>query len=493
MRPARRQRARGHHRFLIGVVVSCVLLGLVSCTGESPEAHRSGPPSPQAGPPAQVWVTTADGRSALSRRPAVSFSSRPANGLRVAVDDSRRYQHFFGVGTSMTGASAELIDGLREPDKAQVMAQLFSREHGIGLSLLRQPMGANDFSVGSYSYDDPPPGESDPSLENFSLGRDATHVLPLVREAARLNPSLAVVLSPWSAPGWMKTSGSLVGGSLSPDHVDEYADYLIRTVQAYDAAGVPVQGMTVQNEPSYSPPGYAGMTLSVDQQRDLIDNHLAPGLAAAGLDPHVWALDDNFDRWPEADALLSDPQTRANLYGVAFHCYRGGVSALKSLRDRHPDIPVAVSECSGGDWTSSFGDDLRWDAQTLLVNGIRNGASWLVKWNAVLDPSGGPTNGGCQDCRGLLSIDPASGVLDHAPAYYALGHVGRFVTPGAQVIASTTYGDGSIETVAFENPDGSHVLLALNSADVERSIRVTADDRSFGYSLPAGAVATFTW
>ncbi len=373
------------------------------------------------------------------------------------------------------------------------MSELFSRRQGIGLSLLRQPVGANDFSMGSYSYDDVPPGQSDPALDRFSLGRDATHVLPLVREAIRLNPSLAVVISSWSAPAWMKTSGSLVGGSLAPEHADAYADYLVRTLQTYDAAGVPVQGMTLQNEPSYSPPDYAGMTLSVDQQRDLIDTYLAPALDAAGLDPHLWALDDNFDRWPDADALLSDPETRPDIYGVAFHCYRGDVSALREIRDRHPDLPVAISECSGSDWTSRFAADLRWDAQTLLVHGIRNGAAWLVKWNAVLDPTGGPTNGGCQDCRGLLSIDPDTGTVDHAPAFYAWGHVGRFVTPGAQVIGSTTYGDGSIETVAFQNPDGSHVMLALNSDDADRSFRVTSGDRSFAYSLPPGALSTFKW
>lgn len=479
---------------LVGVVVLCLLALLLSCDGGVPEHPRSERHAPGATlPRAQVWVTTADGRSPLSRRPDLRFSTGAPDGLDITVDDQRRYQHFYGVGTSLTGASAALLNGLPAAARARVMTGMFSRRHGIGMSLLRQPLGANDFSLGSYSYDDVPPGESDPGLARFSLGRDATHVLPLVREARRINPSLAVVASPWSAPAWMKTNGSLVGGSLAPEHTDDYAHYLVRSLEEYAEAGVPVQGITVQNEPSYSPPGYPGMTLGVDQQRDLIDNHLAPALAAAGLSPHLWALDDNFDRWPDADALLSDPGTRANVYGVAFHCYRGDVSALKEIRDRHPDLPVAISECSGGDWSTGFADDLGWDARNLVVHGIRNGASWLVKWNAALDPAGGPGNGGCQDCTGLLTIDPDTGAVEHSAAYYAWGHVGRFVTPGAQVIGSTSYGRGSLETVAFQNPDGSHVLVVLNSGRTDRSFRVTSGDGSFGSSLPPGALSTFTW
>ena len=194
--------------------------------------------------------------------------------------------------------------------------------------------------MGSYSYDDVPTGQSDPNLSRFSLGADAGTVLPLVREAAAIAPSLAVVLSPWSAPAWMKSTGALVGGTLRPEDADAYARYLAKAVQAYAAAGAPVRGLTVQNEPSYSPPGYAGMTLDQGQQRSLLVDRLPAALRAAGVSPHVWALDDNFDRWPQADALLSDPAVRAAVTGVAFHCYSGDVSALRELR---PGTPASRS------------------------------------------------------------------------------------------------------------------------------------------------------
>ncbi|MGZ4503099.1 MAG: glycoside hydrolase family 30 protein [Nocardioidaceae bacterium] len=487
-----------------------VALGVTAACGGSPAGAPHGPstrpptsasplkdspsPLPRTRPRhAEAWVTTADGRLRLSHRPALPFGSPASPGLDIHVHDGQRHQHFFGVGAALTGASASLLRALPAPARRRAMDDLFDRHSGIGLSVLRQPLGASDFSRGSYSYDDVPQGQSDPGLTRFSLGRDATEVAPLVRAAARTNPSLAVVLSSWSAPAWMKTSDSLVGGTLDSRDADAYARYLVRSVQAYDALGVPVHGLTIQNEPSFSPPGYAGMLLSVDPQRDLIDHHLAPALAAAGLAPHVWALDDNFDQWRQADALLSDPTTRSHVYGTAFHCYRGSVSALRRLRARHPGLPVAISECSGGAWSPGFGSDLRYEADTMLVHGIRDGAAWLAKWNAALDPSGGPTNGGCQNCRGLLTVDPRTHTVRRGAAYFALGHVGRFVTPGAQVVGSTTHGGHSVESVAFRNPDGSHALVVFNGAQARRSFRVDWHGRAFRAGLPAGALATYTW
>jgi glucosylceramidase len=169
------------------------------------------------------------------------------------------------------------------------------------------------------------------------------------------------------------------------------------------------------------------------------------------------------------------------------------VSALKDFHSRHPDVPLAISECSGGDWSPNFASNLRYDVETLLINGIRNGASWVSKWNVALDPSGGPANGGCTNCRGVITIHPQAGTVSFNEAYYAFGHLGKFVTPGAQVVSSTTYGDTSIETVAFRNPDGSHVLLVLNAAQRSSRFAVSDRGRSFDATLAAGATATYTW
>lgn len=388
----------------------------------------------------------------------------------VVVESDRRYQQFWGVGASLTGSSAVVLDTLSPSRRMRVMRDIFDRRQGIGLSILRQPLGGSDFS-----------------------GNDDSHVLPLLREAARINPSLAVEVSSWSAPASMKTTGSLVGGTLRADAYGRYARHLVSEAQRYRDAGVPVRGLTIQNEPSYSPTDYPGMTLDVDQQRALVRDHLGPALERSGLGLHLWLLDDNFDRWRDADALLSDPATARYAYGVAFHCYRGDVSALRDIRTRHPRTNVAVSECSGGDWSRGYGDDLRYEARTMLTEAVRNGASWLVKWNLALNPQGGPRHGGCRGCRGLVTVDPGSGTVTRSAGYDAWAHLGRFVVPGARVVASTVRHEKPLDVVGFANPDGSHVLVAYNAGRGPTAFTVGADGRSFRYLLQAGSLATYTW
>jgi glucosylceramidase len=180
-------------------------------------------------------MTTADGTSTLAQRPAATFQSGipPGADAEVSVNTREQAQRFWGVGASLTGASASLINGMEPAGRKQLMAQLFSSD-GAGLSVLRQPLGASDFSLHDRSYDGVPRGQTDMALRRFSLGSDAGNVLPLVRLAQRLNRSLMVVATPWSAPGWMKTSGNLIGGTLRPDMGEPYARYLVRTLQAYE-------------------------------------------------------------------------------------------------------------------------------------------------------------------------------------------------------------------------------------------------------------------
>ena len=483
-------------RVLLTVPLTMLLTTAMACAGgpNGTQAAPSQPSSTGAGQQVLVWMTTADGTSALAPRPAATFQpgDLPGTDVVVLVNARERYQKFWGVGASLTGSSAALINGMAPAGRKQLMAQLFSRTDGAGLSVLRQPLGPSDFSLSNKSYDPTPPGQTDEFLRRFSLGSDARTVLPLVRQAQRLNRSLMVVATPWSAPGWMKTSADVIGGTLRPDMGEPYARYLVRTLQAYRDAGVDVRAMTLQNEPNFSPPGYAGMTLSVSQQRQLLDEHLAPALSAAGLKTGVWGLDDNFSRASDAAALVADPVTGANLAGIAFHCYKGSPADMRQFHDTHPKVPLAISECTGGDWETNFGKALQYDVRNLLIAGIQGGAGWVTKWNVALDPSGGPTNGGCGGCRGLVTIDPKTGAVTRNSDYWALGHLGRFVMPGADVISSTSYPDG-IETVAFSNPDRSHVLLATNARRSEVSFRVHADDSWFRYTLPARAVATFTW
>jgi glucosylceramidase len=440
----------------------------------------------------RVWLTTPDQAHLLERRPDIAFDEAPAP-LSVQVDDRRQFQAMDGFGASFTESAAVVMQGLTADARSEVMRRLFDPASGIGLSFLRQPMGASDFALDNYSYDDVPGGMSDLSLVAFSVARDDAAVVPLLREALGWNPQLAIMATPWSPPAWMKSSRSMIGGTLDPAAHEAYAGYFVRFVQEFAARGIPVSTVTVQNEPHFSPTGYPGMLLSPAQEAEFIGRHLGPALAAAGIATRIMAFDGNWDGAPRALQVLADPVARPFVAGTAFHCYAGSPSRQQEVRARHPDKAIYVTECSGGGWSPDFATNLRWGVHTLLIEAVRNWASTVVTWNIALDQHSGPTNGGCQDCRGVVTVDTATGRVAYNVEYYVLGHASAFVCPGAVRVASTNHGEGSVETVAFRNPDGSSVLVALNSGPEPLSFRVRWPDAGFRWTLPAGAVATFVW
>ncbi|WP_223165861.1 glycoside hydrolase family 30 protein [Lentzea indica] len=209
-------------------------------------------------PQVRVWVTTPDRAELMHERPRVTFGTAPSTQPTIVVDPGRGYQSVDGFGASITDSSAEVLTGLSPAVRADTMRKLFDPVRGIGVSFLRQPVGSSDFTAAQehYTYDDVPAGQTDFPLRHFSVQHDEAKILPLLREAKRLNPRLKVMATPWSPPAWMKTGNSLVGGQLKDDPkiYDAYARYLVKFVQAYTAAGVPIDFLSVQNEPQNRKP-----------------------------------------------------------------------------------------------------------------------------------------------------------------------------------------------------------------------------------------------
>ena len=476
------------------------------------------PPAAATEPTAHVWVTTPDGALKMSDRGAVSFRAGGSDALTISVDPSRRYQTMDGFGASITDSSAHLLARLSERKREATMRSLFSPSDGNGLSFLRQPMGASDFVAGDhYTYDDMPPGRTDYRMRHFSIAHDRAEILPLLRRALALNPQLKVIGTPWSAPAWMKTNQSLIGGRLidDPRIYEAYARYFVEFVEAYERAGVPVYAVTVQNEPqNRRPSGYPGMDLPVAQHAKLVE---AVGLAfrAARIDTKILGYDHNWSTHPDDIASTppgEDPETeypatllssRAGrwLAGTAFHCYAGDPSRQTELQRAFPDKGIWFTECSGSHGPNDppaqfFSDTLKWHARNLVLGVTRNWGKTVVNWNLALDPSGGPHNGGCDTCTGVVTVGPGDSVSENAE-YFTLGHLARFVRPGAARIASTSFGttgwNGQIMDAAFRNRDGSTALVVHNENDEPRRFAVAQGGRSFEYTLPGGALATFTW
>jgi glucosylceramidase len=448
-----------------------------------------------SGPAVSVWETTANQSQLLAPQAGATFNSGGGSASQtIAVNPSTTYQSMTGFGASFTDSSAWLVAS--SPLRNQIMTKLFDPTSGIGLDFLRQPIGASDFSRSLFSYDDMPAGQTDPTLANFSVAHDNAYILPVLQQALSTNPSLTIMATPWSPPGWMKTSGSMIGGTLnSGADYQAFASYLTKFVQAYDAAGVPISLITPQNEPEFSPSNYPGSTLTASQEATLIDD-LGPDLQKAGLSTKIIAYDHNWNDTTFPETVLGDSTAGQYTAGVAWHCYAGDPSAQTTVHNAYPGKGTYFTECSGtqsANPANTFADSLDWQTENLIIGATRNWAKTVATWNMALDPSGGPSMN-CTTCTGVVTVNNSAGTATYNAEYYVLGQASKFVKPGAVRIDSNTFGSGNLEDVAFQNPDGSDALIALNADTASaHTFNVDENGQYFTYTLPAGAVATFTW
>ncbi|MEW2545589.1 ricin-type beta-trefoil lectin domain protein [Streptomyces sp. NPDC047002] len=427
----------------------------------------------------------------LQQQTPVSFQSGTGgSGTNITVDENTKYQKFTGAGASFTDTAAWLMNSsgaLSQATRTDVMNKLFSPTSGIGVSFLRNPMGASDLARNSYTYDD---GAADPSLSRFSLAHDQADVIPLTKQAKQLDPALTVMASPWTAPPWMKDNNSYNQGWLQSQYYSAYAQYFVKYIQGYQAAGIPVDYVSEQNEPTVGA-DYPGMNWNGSGLAYFAKNNLLPALQNAGLKTKVLALDWNPDSYQSFAAPSVDDaaiRNHPNFGGIAYHGYTGHIDVQTTVHNQYPDVPAFDTEHSGGTWIGNQQDE----DMNNLVDYFRNwGQSW-VKWSLAVDQNMGPHNGGCGTCTGLVTVhNDGSGQVDYTVEYYTMGQLTKFVKPGATRIDSTA--SGSLPNVAFQNPDGSKALVAYNGSGSAQQVRVNWGGENFSYSVPAHTSATFTW
>ncbi|MFC0435014.1 glycoside hydrolase family 30 beta sandwich domain-containing protein [Kutzneria buriramensis] len=487
-------------RLLLTIAVAAAAIA-VPATGRATTAPAVGsapPPNPTS---VHEWLTMPDVTTPTDTQLPLNDTVTKAP-VTVHVDGGVRYQSVSGFGAAITDSSAHVLYGLTPDARDQVMRNLFDPRTGAGLSFLRQPIGASDFAVGQdYSYDDMPAGQTDYQLRHFSIAHDEAQILPLVRQALKLNPRIQIVASPWSMPGWMKTSGSMIDGNLidDPRIYRAYALYLVKFIQAYQRAGVPVDYITVQNEPqALERKNYPGTDLPWEQEAKVIEA-LGPAIRAAGLHTKILAFDHN---WTEHPGDISSHQ-RANedpepnypydllgtdayrwVAGTAYHCYFGDPTAQTGLRASFPDKDIFMTECEGGDSSTVIGVMQNWGRSS-------------IDWNIALDENHGPHLGGCGSCNGTITVNSVTHEVTYNDQYRDLGHFSRFVPAGAVHIGSTvdtTSSKGApLTTVAFTDPDHSTVLVALNTGATTQNFTVVYGTHSFDATLPAGGTVTFQW
>ncbi|ESQ87584.1 hypothetical protein ABENE_17105 [Asticcacaulis benevestitus DSM 16100 = ATCC BAA-896] len=443
----------------------------------------------QAGP-VKVWQTNADQSQLLAQQPDIAFSKKAA-GTVITVDPKQRFQTMVGFGAAMTDASAELIrNHMTASQRDGLMDDLFGKK-GLDFSFTRLTIGASDFSGNHYSYDDMPAAQTDPNMTRFSIDAARRDVIPAVKQALAINPKLTVMASPWSAPGWMKTTDSLILGSLKPEAYPYFADYLSRYIKAMRAEGIPISLLTLQNEPGFEPDTYPGMRVEPSSRAAFIGGYLGPKFKAEGLRTQILDYDHNWDTPSSPLTVLADARANPFIAGVAWHCYAGDVAAQGAVHDAYPDKDTYFTECSGGEWAPEFDKNFAWTVKNLIIGSTRHWSKGVLMWNLALDENFGPHKGGCSDCRGIVTINSKTGEVKKNIEYYAFGHASKFVKVGAMRIASDDV-DG-LSNVAFRNRDGSLVLIVLNTHAQPGLFSVSAGGKTFSYTLPAGAAASFVW
>ncbi len=436
----------------------------------------------------EFWLTRGDGSVLLKKQPIVEFATITSDAPNIGVDETRILQSIDGFGYSLTGGSATAINKLSRPKKARLLRELFSgHKDSIAVSYLRLSIGASDLNDHPFTYSEPAAGNTDPDLHNFSLGEDRTNVVPLLKEILRINPKLKIMSSPWTAPVWMKTNKSYVGGSLRPEFYNVYARYFVRYIRAMGDHGITISAVTVQNEPLHGG-NNPSMMMSAREQAAFVRDHLGPEFKKAGIATKIIIWDHNCDNPGYPIEVLNDPGAKQYIDGSAFHLYNGDISAMSKVHDAHPDRNLYFTE----QYTSSKGDfgyDLNWHVKNVVIGSLRNWSKVVLEWNLASDPEFKPfTKGGCPICKGALTI--ADDTITRNVSYYIIAHASKFVPPGSVRISSSPSGD--VQNVAFKTPNGKIVLIVQNGGHATE-LNIKFRNKIAKLMLPAASVGTLVW
>lgn len=472
----------------------------------------------------EYGMTQDEGYVLLQEQPVLAFQeASPDLDREIAIRSPKSGLPIQGLGAAMTDSSAWVLSQLKvkNPDLYQhVMNRLFS-EDGAGFGMLRRPVGSSDYTATgeSYTYQD------DPSV--FTLEHDKKYIIPMLKEATAINPALQIMGSPWSAPAWMKTNGSLNGvtekekaagktNRLKPEGFEAYTDYFVKYIQGYAAEGITVNAVTLQNEPQFDSAHYPCMRMTVEDQIRLV-GLLGPRLQALGLDTEIFVHDHNWKLHPNdrkvvgGDAKLdpfrlvrkiySDPEVGPFVAGSAWHCYAGNAGDMKDLykklNSEFPEKKIWCTELSAWRDASQTGwhGDCTWGLKHNWLGGLEAGASVGLEWNLVLDHRYGPTTRADSLAVGLVTVNTDTWKsAKFEREFYAMAHVSKAARPGSiRLHTNVTNGGGNILVLAVQRPDGSKALVVCNQNREDRTFEVSVDKRFLKLDTPARSLLTLVW
>ncbi|MEL6348498.1 MAG: glycoside hydrolase family 30 protein [Myxococcota bacterium] len=508
------------------------LIVLLSCSRQSAPAPT---PTPAA---VRVYLTSSAGDQ--MREMGVSEAT-PAATIAILSDQKR--QVFYGVGGSLTQASAAALAEL-SPQKRRAVLDAYFGENGARYGLSRTHIASSDFSESTYTY----APEADPSLSGFSIEADRKNGLLALIKDARAAPGadFDLIASPWTAPPWMKDNNQFYdtsarrGGTLLEEHIETFANYLVAYIEAYRAEGIPIWAITPVNEPQGNGGSWESMDMSPVQQRSVV-SAISTAFQAASLDTRVLIFDQNRKEMDQyTSVILGDPTVAPAVFGTAVHWYNSTFRVYEDVLDaqhaKYPDKVIIQSEgtadslanpasCEGvclsppcgceemyiwwqndpwywqkdaTDWGWDWANDREVDhpkyapamryARDLVV-GTGHWLSGWVDWNIVLNKRGGP-NHVRNFCLAPVLVDGETDTVYYTPIFYVLQQFSRFSRPGGVVVGAAVEGPDGLEATAIENPDGSTAVHVFNDSGAAVVYQVQLGDRTIGAEIPNAALQT---
>jgi len=434
-------------------------------------------------------LTARDTGARLAEQPPPPHESGMAGLPSVTVDTSVTFQRIEGFGGAFTEAAAVTWQSLDASRRQQVLEAYFDPARGHGYSLCRVHMGSCDFALGNYAHVE---AADDMALASFSIERDRQALLPFIRAAQRVaRAPIKLLASPWSPPAWMKTTGRMNdGGSLRPECRRAWARCYVRFIESYEAEGVPIWGVSVQNEPAATQ-RWDSCLYTAEDERDFVRDHLGPELEAAGLGRvRIVIWDHNRDLMVErANTVYSDPAAARYVWGTGFHWYgEDHFDHAQQVHDAWPDKQLLFTEgCQeGGPHHGSWELGERYARS--MINDLNRWTVGWIDWNLILDHEGGPNHVG-NYCSAPIHTNATSDGYSLQSSYYYLGHFARFVRPGARRVLCTLSRQDT-EATAFRNTDGSAAVVMLNRTEQAQRVLLRIDATGGVLELPPRSIAT---
>jgi glucosylceramidase len=450
------------------------------------------------------WISSSDMKYKLSPQKEIKwidYQIHPVN-WTIAVNMNKKFQTMLGMGSSFEPSTCYNIMQMNEKNREFTIERLVNPVTGIGMNLMRLCIGTPDYTKDPwYTYDDVPKGETDPELKLFSVDKDLDYIIPVIKIAMKKNPGLLFFASPWSPPGWMKTTADIAGGSLLKKWYSSYALYLVSYIKAYESHGIPIYAVTIQNEPGVDTSRetnpkerYPSCAWTADEERDFIKDYLGPTFLKYNLSTLIWCYDHNYNvqadpfegdpGLPFPRTILSDPDAAKYVEGVAFHGYSGEPSGMTLFRNEFPSHKIHFSE---GSYLGASG-------AIEMVKLLRNWASSYNAWVTILDSNLMPNNGPFDSDVTIITLDAKTKKPIFNSDFYMYGQFMKFIERGSIRIETFDHSDLSdFAHVGFLSPDNEIVLILASDSNYTRKFEIRFMDKAFVAEIPFNSTVTFKW